>query len=142
MIWGRFFWTTMHVAALGFPDVATDAIRQQYKDFYIGIGNALPCAKCKANYARHLSELPIDLYLFDKNSMFAWTVKFHNIVSKETGKNREWTIEEAKTFYTTGKYAAGKNDCTMDPHMKMMVILNIALMLGIVVAIVYVVKTR
>jgi predicted lipid-binding transport protein (Tim44 family) len=42
--------------------------------------------------------------MYDKTSLFAWTVQLHNIVNKETGK-REWTTEEARTFYTTGAYA-------------------------------------
>lgn len=104
MRWGRFFWTTMHVAALGYPDNANEATRQQYKQFYTNLGHVLPCAKCRRNYAQHFQELPIDLYMYDKTSLFAWTVQLHNIVNKETGK-REWTTEEARTFYTTGAYA-------------------------------------
>ena len=111
MRWGKFFWTTIHVAALGYPDNATEMIRSQYRTFYANLGHVLPCSKCRRNYAEHFSELPIDLYLYDKTSLFAWTVKLHNIVNKDTGK-REWTVEEATTHYTTGKYATDPTDTT------------------------------
>ena len=140
MIWGRYYWTTMHVAALGFPEVATDAVRQQYKEFYYSIGNALPCSKCKANFARHMNEFPIDLYLYDKNALFAWTVKFHNLVSKETGKNREWTVEEAMTFYSTGEYA---KEPTGSNHVHTgTILLNVTLCIALSIAIVYILKKR
>ena len=117
MRWGRFFWTTMHVAALGYPDNANEATRQQYKQFYTNLGHVLPCAKCRRNYAQHFQELPIDLYMYDKTSLFAWTVQLHNIVNKETGK-REWTPEEARTFYTTGAYADGETGSGARPNIK------------------------
>ncbi len=108
MLWGRFFWTTIHVAALGFPDVATDLTRQKYKAFYTSLGDVLPCSKCKANYARHFNKLPIDFYLFDKNMLFAWTVQLHNIVNGEIGK-KEWSVEDAKDHYMKGTYATNAN---------------------------------
>ena len=104
MKWGRFFWTTIHVAALGYPDIVTDTTREQYKAFFISLGNVLPCGKCRRNYATHMDELPIDFYLFDKHTLFAWTVSLHNIVNRDTNKP-EWSVEDAKEFYTKGKYA-------------------------------------
>jgi hypothetical protein len=104
MLWGKSFWTTIHVAALGFPEVATDEARQKYKAFYTSIGDVLPCAKCKANYARHFNKLPIDFYLFDKNMLFTWTVQLHNIVNAEI-KKKELSVEDAKEYYVKGTYA-------------------------------------
>lgn len=104
MNWGKYFWTTIHVAALGFPDVATDTVRQKYKVFYTAIGDVLPCSKCRANYHEHFLELPIDFFLVDKHTLFAWTVKLHNIVNVQT-KKKEWSVEESKEYYTKGTYA-------------------------------------
>ena len=103
MYWGKSFWTTIHVAALGYPDNVTETKRQEYKTFYTTLGSVLPCEKCRKNYVLHLKELPIDFYLFDKHSLFGWTVKLHNIVNRSTGK-KEWSVEEAKEFYTQHKY--------------------------------------
>lgn len=127
----------MHVAALGYPDNANEAIRQQYKNFYIAIGNVLPCGKCRKHFAEHFAELPIDLYLYDKTSLFAWTVKFHNIVNKETGK-REWTTSEANAFYTTGKYAeAPVHDKNTRQISDVLLVLNAFMLIAILAFIVY-----
>jgi hypothetical protein len=90
------------------PDQVTEETRSIYKTFYHQLGKVLPCSKCRNNYARHLIELPIDLYLYDKKTLFAWTVMLHNIVNKETGKKAEWTVEQAYEYYTKGKYAVPK----------------------------------
>jgi hypothetical protein len=104
-VWGRCIWITVHVVALAFPEHPTTSDRERYRKFYLSIGDVLPCMKCRLNYKRHLSELPIDFYLADRDSLFLWTVKMHNIVNKELGK-REWSIEEAKDFYMNGKFNA------------------------------------
>ena len=136
MRWGRFFWTTIHVAALGFPDVATDTVRQKYKVFYTSIGDVLPCSKCRANYSQHFQELPIDFFLVDKNTLFAWTVKLHNIVNVQTRK-KEWSIEDAKEYYTKGTYAlntradsdSDKASVNSKQTVNILIILNVIMLL-------------
>ncbi len=136
MLWGKYFWTTMHVAALGFPDVATDVTRQQYRAFYKGLGDVLPCSKCKKNFSKHFEELPIDLYLYDKNTLFTWTVEFHNIVNAETKKNK-LSVAEAKEYYISGKYARfhedkGKKENKLSD---ILILLNIVLLVILVLLI-------
>jgi len=137
MIWGKYFWTTMHVVALGFPEVATDLTRQQYRSFYRDLGDVLPCSKCRGNYARHFQELPVDLYLYDKNTLFTWTVELHNIVNSETGKNK-WTVHEAKEYYTLGKYDdRGKKQNRHDKLNNVLILLNSVLMVILVLVLLF-----
>lgn len=128
--WGKFIWTTIHVVALGFPEVVTDVARKQYRDFYANIGNVLPCSKCRVNYVKHFKDLPIDLFLFDRHSLFSWTVQLHNIVNVETHKP-EWSVEEALEFYKKGKYAE-KKEVTHNVNAKILVFLNIALLIALI----------
>lgn len=98
-VWGKYFWNTIHLAALGFPDNPTFEDKIAYKEFYASIGKVLPCVKCKANYARHFVELPIDPYLTGgKRKLFEWTVYFHNTVNKELGK-LQWSVDFAWEHY-------------------------------------------
>jgi hypothetical protein len=94
-VWGKYFWTTLHLAALGYPDVPSAEDKANYKQFFSNFWKVLPCYKCSVNYKRHLQELPIDDYLTDNLSLFQWTVDLHNIVNRELGKN-EVSYEEAK----------------------------------------------
>ena len=104
MLWGKSIWSTIHIVALSFPDSPTDADRDSYRIFYNALGKVLPCSKCQGNYARHMSEVSIDYYLFSKQMLFDWTVKLHNIVNAELGKPA-WSYEQALAHYSSGAYA-------------------------------------
>jgi hypothetical protein len=102
-IWGKHIWTSIHLIALGFPDNPTSSERKQYEAFFIEIGNVLPCPKCRVNYKEHLIELPINFYLQDNKTLFAWTVAVHNIVNRQNNK-REWTFDEAYQYYINAEF--------------------------------------
>lgn len=106
-IWGKSFWTTFHIIALGYPDAPTPKDIMDYKLFYEHFGKTLPCRKCSRNYESHLIELPLNKVLSNKDTLFAWTVQFHNIVNRETHKS-EWTVDYAREYYLSGTY----NECS------------------------------
>jgi hypothetical protein len=102
-IWGKHFWYTLHLSALGYPDKPTPEDIQAYKAVYLNFGRILPCKKCSANYLKHLEHLPIDKALENKSKLFAWTVDLHNIVNQATGKSI-WNKEYAEAFFMSGGY--------------------------------------
>lgn len=108
-VWGRYFWTTLHLVALGYPDNPTREDIHVYQEFYTNFGKILPCKKCMRNYERHLLELPITRYMSSRDALFTWTVNLHNIVNKEQKKS-EWMVDYAKEFYLNGSY----NECAVD----------------------------
>lgn len=98
-IWGRPMWKSIHHIALFYPDAPDATIRKEYRTFFMNLGPVLPCYVCSQNYARHMTEIPIDDYLSSRDRLFEWTVLLHNIVNKETGK-RQISLEEARRIYT------------------------------------------
>lgn len=98
-VWGPYFWHTIHLAALGYPQHPTADERAAYRDFFMRIRHILPCRKCSANFARHMEELPIYDQLENRDALFAWTVAFHNLVNTEHNKPT-WTVKKALDFYT------------------------------------------
>lgn len=97
--WGKYFWTCLHLTALGYPETPSFEEREIYHKFMTLFGKILPCSKCRINFERHILELPIDVYLFSRQQLFDWTVQMHNIVNRELGKP-EWTYEQAWEYYT------------------------------------------
>ena len=86
-VWGPHLWKSMHFIALAYPNEPTDEQKTQYRNFYVNIHHLLPCSVCANNFKRHIIELPLtDDILKDKESLVKWTVDFHNLVNKETGK--------------------------------------------------------
>lgn len=99
-LWGKHLWTSVHFIALGYPKNPTPEEVQYYYDFFTNLWKVIPCYKCSVNYKRHLQELPIEPYLKTKMSLFEWTVKVHNIVNKELGK-QEMSLADALKLYTS-----------------------------------------
>lgn len=102
-VWGRCLWTSMHLIALGYPENPTESERQAYKRHFLSIGEVLPCIKCKENFAKHINDIPIDMFLYNKDQLFRWTVELHNIVNKANGK-LQWDVVDAYNYYTTGDF--------------------------------------
>lgn len=134
-VWGKYFWTTFHISALGFPDQPTDTDREEYKSYYMNFGNGLPCPKCKNNYSSHFKEFPIEFFLYGKSELFDWTVKLHNIVNKEQNK-KEWTFDEAWDWYMNAKFDTQKSEKCITissyPYILVLLIANLILFLILV----------
>lgn len=97
-VWGQHLWRSLHFIALGYPAQPTADDIAQYRQFFVGLANVIPCSKCADNYKRHLKELPIDDFLTDNDKLFAWTVEIHNIVNHELGKPLV-SLDAARSLY-------------------------------------------
>jgi hypothetical protein len=133
--WGPHLWNALHVVALGYPTTPTWQQKFDYKTFFTGFGNILPCFKCSINYKRHLVELPIDTFLESRSSLFEWTVRLHNIVNREVGK-RELSTDQAYA-YIVEKMTIDKSDSTQIYWKLMLLVTSNVVLVGIIVFLVY-----
>jgi hypothetical protein len=128
--WGKHYWYVIHLTALAYPDTPSMEDVATYKLFYENFGAILPCKKCRANYKRHLQELPLAKSMGSRRELFDWTVQLHNIVNRETGK-ADWNRDYAEGFFLSGYYDKCKTDSHLDEKEKTilytMIVLNIML---------------
>jgi len=96
--WGPFFWHTMHIVALGYPNEPSYAEKRAAKEFYESLLHLIPCPVCRVHYANHLKANPVSPSLDTRKDLFTWTVKIHNLVNKDLGKP-EYTEMESIAFY-------------------------------------------
>ena len=96
--WGPALWKSIHLIALGYPNSPSQMDKMNYKMFFVSLGNVLPCRNCVKNYLKHFAELPVDRYLGNKDELFEWTVKLHNIVNRDIGKGM-MSLYDAKNLY-------------------------------------------
>ena len=96
--WGPFFWHTMHIVALGYPNEPTYAEKRAAKEFFESFLHLIPCPICRIHYANHLKDNPVSPSLDTRKDLFTWTVKIHNLVNKDLGKP-EFTELESIGFY-------------------------------------------
>lgn len=96
--WGPFFWHTMHITALGYPNQPTYAEKRAAKEFYESLAHLIPCPSCKMHYAELLKEHPVSPHVDSREDLFRFTVMIHNKVNVKLGKP-EVTELEAIDFY-------------------------------------------
>jgi len=85
-VWGPFFWHTMHITALSYPEKPTYAHKRAAKDFFESLAHLIPCPKCREHYSTHLQKFPISPHLDRREDLFRWTVNVHNAVNKALDK--------------------------------------------------------
>jgi hypothetical protein len=96
--WGPFFWHTMHLVALGYPNEPTYAEKRAAKEFYESFTHLIPCPACKLHYSENLKTLPVTPSLDTRKDLFKWTIDMHNMVNKQLGKP-EYTEMDSIAFY-------------------------------------------
>ena len=71
-----------------------------------------PCQECKGHFGKYLISHPPEETINDSNpdSLFLWTVNFHNSVNYRLGKP-QITYEEAKSIYMEGSVFCMKQSC-------------------------------
>lgn len=97
-VWGPFFWHTMHITALGYPQEPTYTHKKAAKEFFESLQVLIPCPVCREHYADHLKELPITPHLDSRKDLFKWTVVIHNAVNKDLGKP-QFSEQDSILFY-------------------------------------------
>jgi len=98
-VWGPFFWHTIHIVALGYPQTPEYSDKKAAKEFYESLQNLIPCPICRQHYVSHLTKLPIGPSLDNRKDLFRWTVDLHNDVNEMLGK-RKYTETEVIQYYT------------------------------------------
>ena len=58
-IWGPIFWSTLHIASLGYSDTPTERQRKNAAAFYAALVDMLPCPICRNHYEQNLEEMPV-----------------------------------------------------------------------------------
>ena len=86
--WGSSAWKFIHYIVLSYPEIPTQQNKDTYRKYFELTSEVLPCSHCRINFKKHLTELPLtDEILSDKNSFILWSIKIHNLVNNNIGKD-------------------------------------------------------
>lgn len=83
-LWGPYGWSFIHYIALGYPDKPSIDIKYRYRNFFISLGDVLPCNTCRKHYKEMISMYPPAMN--NMEDLFRWTVDIHNKVNSRLGK--------------------------------------------------------
>jgi len=98
-VWGPFFWHTIHIVALGYPQEPAYSDKKAMKEFFESLQHLIPCPICRTHYVSHMTKLPIGPSLDNRKDLFRWTIDLHNDVNEMLGK-RKYTETEVIQYYT------------------------------------------
>lgn len=98
-VWGPFFWHTIHITVLGYPQDPNYSDKKAMKEFLESLQILIPCPICRDHYKSHMSKMPIGPSLDSRKDLFRWTIDLHNEVNKMLGK-REYTETEVIQYYS------------------------------------------
>lgn len=85
--WGKHLWAFLHTMTVCDFSFLEANLRTQ-KPIVTNIKmltSVIPCPECKAHFLQHLSSID-DIDLYKSNSLFYWTIDFHNKVNERLGK--------------------------------------------------------
>lgn len=92
-VWGPIFWTTMHIASLGYSDTPTQEESLHAIQFYESLQNMIPCPICKEHYRLCLEKMPVRNAVASRKTLIRWVFNIHNNVNVQLGK-KELTFQE------------------------------------------------
>lgn len=93
---GPGMWFTIHTLA---AQARTEKEKKDVIHHIRCLQNKFPCLECKGHFGNYLTSHPPEETLGkDSESLFAWTVNFHNAVNYRL-KKPQLSYEEAKSIY-------------------------------------------
>jgi hypothetical protein len=93
--WAPITWYIFHKLAFDY----NESNRDHYKRFFESMRTVIPCKTCRNHFIQNtsLEENTLDANL-EKEKIFSWTVRLHNMVNR-MNKKKIFTDEEAKKLY-------------------------------------------
>jgi hypothetical protein len=85
-VWGPYFWTTMHIASLGYSPHPTEQEQKAAIAFYESLKYMIPCPICRDHYSYLLESRPIAQAVGSRDALVAWVFDIHNSVNQQLGK--------------------------------------------------------
>jgi len=130
-VWGPPAWEFLHYVTLTYPNNPTEEEKNTYKNFFITLGNILPCFSCRVNYNNHQNKYPLnDNVLSSKMNLVKWLFNIHNEVNMMNNK-KVINLEEFFNIYLKGEKNQNKSFDIMDylPNKKIILIISLLIII-------------
>ena len=85
-LWGKSTWTYLHTLTFNYPDIASDADKVKYYNYFKQLPEFLPCPSCASSFKLYFEYIPITEYLDDIYGVTFWLYIIHFIVNKKLNK--------------------------------------------------------
>ena len=110
-IWGGPGWIFNHSATFGYPLEPTDEDKIKYKNYFISLGDILPCRYCRESYQKLITigdTMLTDEVMTNRNTLTKWFWTVHNAVNDKLGVDYGITYEDIVKRYESFRAKCGK----------------------------------
>lgn len=110
-IWGGPGWTFNHSVTFGYPLEPTDEQKTEYKNYFISLGNVLPCRYCRESYQKFIKTgdtALTDDVLTNRETLTRWLWRVHNAVNDKLEIDYGITYEDMVDRYESFRAKCGK----------------------------------
>lgn len=114
-IWGGPGWTFNHAVTFGYPLEPSEQQKKEYREYFVSLGNVLPCRYCRESYKRFISvgETALtDQVLINRESLTKWFFKVHEAVNAKLEMDYAFTYEDLVDRYESFRAKCGKPNKT------------------------------
>lgn len=92
-VWGDICWDYCFLVCLSYADNPNQDQQNSMSQFFTYLVQTLPCPSCSNHAQAYILKNPPRVE--SKTAMVEWLVAFHNMVNIGTGKDGNWTVNEA-----------------------------------------------
>ena len=114
-IWGGPGWTFNHSVTFGYPLKPTDEQKKEYREYFVSLGNVLPCRYCRESYKKFITTgdtALTDEVLMNRDSLTKWFYRVHEAVNSKLEMDYAMTYEEIVDKYESFRAKCGKPNKT------------------------------
>lgn len=115
-VWGGPAWTFLHSVTFGYPIEPSDETKQQYKQFFVSLGDVLPCKYCRESYRKFITEGVTALMLADlsnRETLTHWFYRVHNAVNHKLDVDYGITYLDVVNRFESFRAKCGSHDPTI-----------------------------
>lgn len=112
-IWGESGWIFGHAITFGYPINPTIEQKNNYKNYFISLGDVLPCKYCRESYKKFitLDETKLtDEDLKNRETLTRWFYRIHNKVNEKLEIEYGTTYEDIVEKYESFRANCSKNE--------------------------------
>jgi hypothetical protein len=109
-IWGGAGWTFNHCVTFGYPIEPTKEQKKQYKQYFISLGDVLPCKYCRESYKQFITQgesALTDDVLKNRKTLTMWFYHVHNTVNNKLDVEYNVSYEDVVNRYESFRAKCG-----------------------------------
>lgn len=109
-VWGGPSWITNHSITFGYPVHPTDEDKNNYRNYFLSLGNVLPCRYCRESYNRFIREgdtALTDADLQSRETLTKWFYRLHETVNKKLETDYYVTYDDVVEKYESFRAKCG-----------------------------------